>query len=290
MKIEEIKNVCVCGGGQMGRQIALNTAIYGYEVYLTSGRAETLLKVKEWAEEYLRGRVEKGKMSLEQAEAVKGRMHYAAELEEAAKDCQLVIEAIVEDKDLKTEFFTRLSDIVSEDTIIASNSSYIVSSEFKDYVKNPSRLANLHFFNPALAMKAVEVVSGEHTSENTAQTLMDFAKATGKMPIRVNREIDGFVVNRVLRAIRDEAFYLVEEGIVSPADLDIGVEQGLKHPMGPFRLLDLTGVDLMYRSSDKRWNDTGIKPHGYEIVKEMFENKQWGRKTGKGFYDYTENR
>ena len=112
------------------------------------------------------------------------------------------------------------------------------------------------------------------------------AAGRGKTPIRVNKEIDGFVVNRVLRAIRDESFYLVEEGVVSPQDLDIGVELGLNHPMGPFKLLDFTGVDLMYRSSEKRWQDTGIKPHGYDIVKEMYENNLWGRKTGKGFYEY----
>jgi 3-hydroxybutyryl-CoA dehydrogenase len=135
-------------------------------------------------------------------------------------------------------------------------------------------------------MKLVEVIKGGHTAEETVELLMDFAKSTGKTPIRVNKEIDGFVVNRILRAIRDEAFYLIEQGVCSPQDLDTGVELGLNHPMGPFRLLDLTGIDLNYMSGMRRLEETGIKPNGFDIVKEMYEKKEWGRKTGKGFYVY----
>ena len=286
MKIEDIKKICVAGGGQMGRQIALGCAIHGYDTYLTDSFPEVLDKVRAWADEYLTGRITKGKMTEEQVAAAKARFHLAPTLAEAAKDAQLVIEAILEDKEVKEEFYRELNGIVRKDTILASNSSYMVSSLFKGCVDNPSRLANMHYFNPALALKLVEVVKGEHTSEETVAVIVDFAKATGKTPIHVNKEIDGFVVNRILRAIRDEAFYLVEQGICSPQDLDTGVELGLNHPMGPFRLLDLTGVDLNYMSGKRRFEETGVKPNGFDIVKEMYEKNEWGRKTGKGFYEY----
>ncbi len=286
MKIENVKKVCVAGAGQMGRQIALNCAIHGYDTYLTDAFPEILEKVKVWADEYLAGRVAKGKMTESQIEAARARFHLASTLAEAAKDAQLVIEAILEDREVKEKFYRELSGIAGRDTIFASNSSYMPSSLFKDCVENPSRLANMHYFNPALALKLVEVVQGGHTSEETVSLILDFAKATDKTPIRINKEIDGFVVNRVLRAIRDEAFYLVEQGICSPQDLDTGVELGLNHPLGPFRLLDLTGVDLNYHSGKRRLDETGIKPNGFDIVKAMYERNEWGRKTGKGFYEY----
>ncbi len=286
MKVSDVKKVCVAGGGLMGRQIALNAAIHGFDTYLTDAFPAVLDKVAAWANEYLDGRVAKGKMDVSAAKAALKKFHLVPTLEEAAEDSQIVIEAIVEDKEIKDNFYKQLSRIVAEDTIVVTNSSYMPSSLFKDLLSNPSRLANMHYFNPALAMKLVEVVRGEHTADETVDFVVEFAVANGKKPIRVNKEIEGFVVNRVLRAIRDESFYLVEEGICTAEDLDTGVEFGLNHPMGPFRLLDLTGIDLNYLASDRRWKETGIKPRGYDIVKEKYEAHEWGRKTGKGFYSY----
>lgn len=286
VKAEDIKKVCVAGAGQMGRQIALNCALYGYETVLYKCTSKDYSQIETWISEYLQGRVAKEKLTAEQAVEAKGKLYFAMTLAEATDGVQLVIEANLEDKEVKEQFYKEVNTCVDKDIILASNSSYIGSSFFKNCVDNPARLANMHYFNPALAMKLVEVIKGEHTSEETIILLMDFAKSTGKTPIRVNKEIDGFVVNRILRAIRDEAFYLVEQGVCSPHDLDTGVELGLNHPMGPFRLLDLTGVDLNYMSGKRRLEETGVKPNGFDIVKEMFEKKEWGRKTGKGFYEY----
>ncbi|MCL1874969.1 MAG: 3-hydroxyacyl-CoA dehydrogenase family protein [Synergistaceae bacterium] len=286
MKVEDIKKVCVVGAGQMGRQIALNCALYGYETVLYKCTSKDYSQIETWVSEYLQGRVAKEKLTAEQAAAAKGKLFFAMTLSEATDGVQLVIEANLEDKEVKEQFYKDVNACVGEDVILASNSSYIGSSLFMNCVDNPARLANMHYFNPALAMKLVEVIKGEHTAEETITLLMDFAKRTGKTPIRVNKEIDGFVVNRILRAIRDEAFYLIEQGVCSPQDLDTGVELGLNHPMGPFRLLDLTGVDLNYMSGKRRLEETGVKPNGFDIVKEMYEKKEWGRKTGKGFYEY----
>jgi 3-hydroxybutyryl-CoA dehydrogenase len=279
--------VCIVGGGLMGRQIALNAAIHGFDTYLNDAVPAVLQSVASWEEKYFDGRIAGNKMHADQAAAAKARFHLVPTLEEAVKDTQVVIEAILEDKEIKTSFYKQLNGYICKDTVIASNSSYMVSSLFKDCIDNPSRFANMHYFNPALAMKLIEVVKGEHTSQETVDFLYEFAVANGKNPIRVNKEIRGFVVNRILTAIRDEAYFLVEEGICSPEDCDIGVKGGLNHPMGPFELLDLTGIDLNYLSMVDRMNAGEPKPHGFEIAKAKYEAHEWGRKTGRGFYDYS---
>ena len=286
MKVSDIKKVCVAGCGLMGSQIALNNAIYGFETYITDSFPAALERVEKWSKEYLDGRVAKGKMTPEKAAEALKRFHIVPTLEEAATDAQLVIEAIIEDRDIKMEFYRKLNAIAPKDCIFGSNSSYMVSSKFKDVVDDPSRLANMHYFNPALNMPLVEIVRGEHTADETVQLIYDFSAATGKTPIVVNKEIRGFVVARVLTAIRDEAYFLIENGICSPEDCDIAVRGGLNHPMGPFELLDLTGIDLNYLSMIDRMNEGEPQPPGFEIAKAKYEAGELGRKTGKGFYTY----
>jgi len=283
----EIKKVCVAGGGLMGRQIALNTAIYDYQVRLFELNAGVRMEVEKWAEEYLTGRIEKGRMSPEQVDGIKSRFKITETLEEAASGADLVIEAIVEREDVKTEFFKQLNTLVRKDTIIATNSSCMPSSMFVDCIDNPERLCNLHYFNPALVMKLTEVVRGEHTGEATIQAMMEFSKNTGKSPILLNREIYGFITNRILGAIYREAHFLVEEGYCSYQDLDTACENGLSHSMGPYRLMDLTGIDLEYDIMRTEYNSTGEKPAGFDIVEKMYSQGRYGRKTGKGFYDYS---
>lgn len=286
MKVSDVKKVCVVGAGLMGSQIALNNAIYGFDTYLTDSFPSVLEKVDAWSKEYLKSRVAKGKMTEETAAKALEKFHIVPTLEEAATGAQLVIEAIIEERDIKMELYKKLNDIAPKDCIFGSNSSYMVSSKFKDVVDDPSRLANMHYFNPALTMPLVEIVRGEHTADETVNLIYDFSAATGKTPIVVNKEIRGFVVARILTAIRDESYFLIENGICTPEDCDIAVRGGLNHPMGPFELLDLTGIDLNYLSMEDRIKEGEPVPPGYSIAKAKYEAKEWGRKTGKGFYTY----
>ena len=290
MKLSDIKKVCVAGGGQMGRQIALNAAMHGFDTYLTDTSPAVLEKVAIWADGYLDSRIAKGRITEDMKAEALSRFHLVPTLEEAAAGAQLVIEAIIEDREVKNAFYMDVNAIASKDCVFASNSSYIVSSAFAGLIDNPGRLANLHYFNPALVMKVVEVVKGEHTSQETADLLCEFAAANGKTPVRVNREIRGFVVNRILTAIRDEAYSLLESGVASAEDIDAGVKGGLNQPMGPVELLDLTGIDLNYLSMEDRMKEGEPKPHGYEIARAKYEAHEWGRKTGKGFYEYPEKK
>ena len=282
----KIQKVCVVGGGQMGRQISLNTAIYPYEVTIFDANPAVLEDVAKWEDTYLAGRIAKGRMTEEQVAGIRSRFTICSTLEEACKDADLVIEAIVERKDIKSMVFKQVDALVRPDTIIATNSSRMVSSTFKDDVSHPERLANLHYFNPALVMKLVEVVQGDHCSEETAQALYDFAAATGKDPVWMKKELDGFVANRILQAIYTEARWMVEQGYCTPQEVDIACEKGLNHPMGPFRLNDLTGLDLAFDILQRKYDESGEKPIGYDLIKSYNDKGWYGKKSGRGFYEY----
>jgi 3-hydroxybutyryl-CoA dehydrogenase len=220
---------------------------------------------------------------------VRERFRIDGDLEAAAKDADLVIEAAVEQLDIKRELFARLDQITGPEAILATNSSFIVSSKLAGATGRPGKVANLHFFNPALVMKLVEVVKGAHTADDTAEALMAFAEKCGKYPILIRREIDGFIVNRLQRAITEEAFFLVENGYVTPQELDAAAEKGLNYPLGPFRLMDMTGIDISYLSRLRRYEETGEeaqKPPAF--LEEKYKKGELGKKTGKGWYDYSE--
>ncbi|WP_088185917.1 3-hydroxyacyl-CoA dehydrogenase family protein [Desulfosporosinus sp. FKA] len=288
MKLEDIKTICVVGAGNMGHQIALCCALAGYNVACTDISQDMLDKAEAFAKSYLPERVSKGKLTQEQADSVLVKLKFTASLEEAAGKADYVIEAAVEKMDIKRKLFADLDRIAPPQAILATNSSYIVSSKIADATERPDKVCNMHFFNPALVMKLVEVVQGPHTSAETAQITMDLTAKLGKIGVWLKKEIYGFLVNRILSALAQEAIFLADMGIATPQEIDLAVTNALGHPLGPFRLMDLTGIDLSYYISMERFQATGDPAdRPSPIIVEKYIKKEWGRKTGKGFYEYS---
>jgi 3-hydroxybutyryl-CoA dehydrogenase len=289
MKPEDIKKICVVGAGNMGHQIALQAALSGFEVACTDIDEKTLEEAHNFANNWLQSRVEKQKLDPTAAQATSERLHFTSRLEEAAKDADLVIEAIVENLDIKRQLFAQLDKICPSHTILATNSSYIVSSRIADATNRPDKVLNMHFFNPALVMKLVEVVRGPHVSDETVDIAVGVCQALNKIPARVNKEIYGFIVNRIFSAITQEACYLLDQEVASIEDIDLAVKNGLGHPMGPFELLDMTGIDLEYDVLMGKYRTSGdTKDKPSPAIVERYAQGHYGRKTKKGFYDYNQ--
>lgn len=295
MKIEDIKTVLVVGAGAMGQQIAMNTALNGrahdYKVILCDSFPAALEKAKKWAPEYLAGRVAKGRITQEEADKVVANLAFSDNVEEAAAQADLVIEAIIENLDAKRDLFQKISKVCKPDTILGTNSSNIVSSKLADVTEHPERLLNMHYFNPALVMQLVEIVRGPHTADETIKTAYAFAENTGKKPIIIQKEIAGFVANRINAAVTREACLLLEKGIASVEDIDTACEKGLNYPMGPFRLMDLTGLDVNYYVRRDRFAESGDPNDAPSpLVIDKVIKGEYGRKTGKGWYDYSDSK
>jgi 3-hydroxybutyryl-CoA dehydrogenase len=283
MNIEDIKNIAVIGAGNMGHQIAMLCAIHGYKTVCTDINAEILKKAQNFADTYLPGRVEKGRLTEEEAKAARERISFTPNMEDAVKDADYVIEAVLEVLDLKRKVFADLDNMTPPHAILATNSSAIISSKIADATKRPEKVLNVHFFNPALVMQLVEVVQGPHVSDETREISMAICKKLDKVPVHLKKEVEGFLLNRIFGAITREALWLFEMGVASMEDIDKAQVFGAGHPMGTFRLMDLTGIDLTYIMGMEAFRETGDTRH-------LPSPSEYGQKTGKGWYDYSENK
>ena len=209
----ELKNICVIGAGVMGRQIALNAAVAGYRVSLTDAFVEIFDEANAWAEGFLDKSVQEGEMDLDDAGTALGRLTCEPDMDAAIGMADLIIECIAEKEEAKYELFERINKVAPAHAVVAGTSSYIPSSRFAKAFDDPSRLLNIHYFDPAMHMKLVEAVRGEHTSGRTLATVKGFIRSVGKICIVVDKEADGFVANRLMRAIQDEAPYLLVSGL-----------------------------------------------------------------------------
>jgi len=289
MQFDQIRRICVVGAGNMGHQIALQAAICGYQVICTDVNAETLKKADDFVNSYLPGRVEKGRLTAEQASNARNNLRFVDSLAQAAADADVVIEAATEILALKRKIFAELDNITPAHCILATNSSAIVSSKIADATRRPENVINMHFFNPALVMKLVEVVKGPHVSDETADLIMQLSKALQKVPVLLKKEVDGFLLNRIFAAISREATWLLEMGVAEVEDIDNACVYGAGHPMGPFRLNDLTGLDLSYimRMENFRASGDPADLPSPRLV-EHYIKGEYGEQTGKGWYDYSQ--
>jgi 3-hydroxybutyryl-CoA dehydrogenase len=287
MNIEDIKNICVIGAGNMGHQISTHCAMKGFNTTCTDISQDVLKEAEAFVDTYLPGRVQKGKLTDEQAQEAMANLRFTSDLKEAVKDADYVIEAVVEVLDVKRNIFAELDSLAPPHAILATNSSYIVSSRIADATRRPAKVLNLHFFNPALVMKLVEVVQGSHVSDETTRISLDLCKKLDKIAVHVKKEVKGFLVNRFLAKIFNEAQWILEMGVASIEDIDNACIYGLGHPMGPLTLMDLTGIDLEYTVAMETFKESS-DPKGlpFPSLVEHYVKGEYGRKTGKGWYDY----
>ena len=289
MNIDDVKNIAVIGAGNMGHQIVTLCGMHGYKSICIETNEEILKKAEAFVDRYLPGRVEKERLTEEQAKQARENIKFTSSLEDAVKEADYVIEAIFEVLDVKRKLFADLDKMAPPHAILATNSSAIVSSRIADVTSRPEKVVNLHFFNPALVMKLVEVVQGPHVSDETAQISLDLCARLDKVAAHVKKEVRGFLLNRIFGAISREAQWLLEMGVASHEDIDKACVYGAGHPMGPFRLQDLTGIDLSYTMAVEAFKETGdrsLLPHPRLV--EHYIKGEYGEKTGKGWYDYSE--
>ncbi|MDM5310236.1 3-hydroxyacyl-CoA dehydrogenase family protein [Peribacillus frigoritolerans] len=287
MTNKQIQSITVIGAGQMGHQIAMLAALGGYETILQDVHENALNAAKEKLDVILTKWVQKGKLSEDRKMAAFSRLQYTTDLEKAASGADLIIEAVVEKLDVKQEVFAKLEELAPAETIFATNSSTIVNSLIASVTNRPDKFINMHFFFPPLVMDCVEVVMSDQTSEETAKLAMEVTENMNRTGVLLRKEISGFVANRILGALQREALYLYEEGIVDYKDIDLICRKALGHPIGPFELMDLSGIDVGYFVMQQRFNETGNpedKPNA--CIEEKVNKGHLGRKTGKGWYDY----
>ncbi|MEE3951290.1 3-hydroxyacyl-CoA dehydrogenase family protein [Peribacillus frigoritolerans] len=287
MANKQIQSITVIGAGQMGHQIAMLAALGGYETILQDVHENALNAAQEKLDVILTKWVQKGKLSEDRKLAAFSRLQYTTDLEKAASGADLIIEAVVEKLDVKQEVFAKLEELAPAETIFATNSSTIVNSLIASVTNRPDKFINMHFFFPPLVMDCVEVVMSDQTSEETAKLAMEVTENMNRTGVLLRKEISGFVANRILGALQREALYLYEEGIVDYKDIDLICRKALGHPIGPFELMDLSGIDVGYFVMQQRFNETGNpedKPNA--CIEEKVNKGHLGRKTGKGWYDY----
>lgn len=285
-----IKKIGVVGSGAMGTGIAHVSAQHGYEVTVFDIADSALTKAKDNISALFDKSIKKGKATEELKAETLERMTFTSEMKDMA-DMDLVIEAVIENLDLKMKVFEQLDTICKPETIFASNTSTMSLTKMATAVKRKEAFCGLHFFNPAQVMRLVEIIRGYYTSDETVAAAQEYVRAIGKESILVNKDVPGFVVNRLMLIQFKEAQLLYEEGLATLEDIDKAMTLGLNHPMGSFTLMDFTGLDISYDSFLYLHEQFGQEKWAPPTsLRRMINAGRLGKKVGKGWYDHEEKK
>ncbi|MDO5016375.1 MAG: 3-hydroxyacyl-CoA dehydrogenase NAD-binding domain-containing protein [Eubacteriales bacterium] len=277
--------VFIAGCGTMGSGIIQTFAVTGHEVYMYDIKQEFVDRGYDRIDKQLKRQVEKGRMTQEEADASMARLHKTVQLDDA-RNADLVLEAIFEEMSVKRELFGQLDQICGPDCLFLSNTSSLSVTEMAHGYDHESKFLGFHFFNPAPVMKLIEIIRGANTSDEAVEKAKEIATAIGKTPVLVH-ESPGFVVNRILIPMINEAIDLVDRGVASPEDIDTAMQLGANHPMGPLALGDLIGLDIVLNIMEVLYHETGdSKYRPSPLLKQMTRAGKLGRKTKQGFYKY----
>ncbi|MGL5381398.1 3-hydroxybutyryl-CoA dehydrogenase [Clostridium sp.] len=280
-----MQKIFVLGAGTMGAGIVQAFAQKGYEVIVRDIKEEFVERGIAGINKGLSKQVAKGRMTEEDKEAILSRISGTTDMK-LAEDCDLVVEAAIENMEIKKQIFAELDQICKESTILASNTSSLSITEVASATKRTDKVIGMHFFNPAPVMKLVEIIRGMATSQETYDAVKELSVAIGKEPVEV-AEAPGFVVNRILIPMINEASCILQEGIASVEDIDTAMKFGANHPMGPLALGDLIGLDVCLAIMDVLYNETGDTKYRASSLLRKYVRAGWlGRKSGRGFYNY----
>ncbi len=286
----EIKNITVLGSGIMGHGIAQVSAMAGYNVVLRDIEQQFLDKAMEKIKWSLDKLVSKEKISEDQRNGIFSRIKPIVDLNDAVRDSDLVIEAVPEIMDLKKKVYAELDKASNDQVIFASNTSTLPITEIANTISRPDKFIGIHFFNPPLLMKLVEVIPGQETSNDITELIINFVKSVNKIPITCRKDVPGFIVNRLFIPLVHEACYVMERQKIQQTEIDSAVKFRLGFPMGIFELADFTGLDVIHKATvemhtrDKKV----ILPH--PTIEQLFNEKKLGQKSGEGFYKYSDDK
>lgn len=280
-----VETIAVIGAGIMGRGIAQVAALGGYRTILEDLLPDALRKAESEIKTHLNKAVELGKLTPANADAAFARVQYADSVEQAAREADLVIEAVPEEIESKIEIFTLLDKVCRPSTILASNTSSLSITEIASVTYRAKKCVGMHFFNPVYKMKLLEVVRALETDDDTIAAAVDIGKKMGKEVV-VIKEAPGFITSRINAMIGNEAFYMLQEGIASAEDIDKAVKLGLNHPMGPFEMVDLVGLDTRLHILEYLHRALGEKYRPAPLLVQYVKAGRTGRKSGRGVYEY----